>query len=150
MLIGVAITVANVAVPVVIGRELSERSGAVLGAYTVALNVGSMITLSLTVPIADASGWRFALAAWGALVVAAVVWWWATRSLRDDDADDTWLLLFPWAGKDASPARFEAVQGWDRVFNCRAAASIASRRDPSAGLAAAYVRVRRNILDRDG
>ena len=60
VLIGVAITVANVAVPVVIGRELAERSGAVLGAYTVALNVGSMITLSLTVPIADASGWRFA------------------------------------------------------------------------------------------
>jgi len=91
VLIGVAITVANVAVPVVIGRELSERSGAVLGAYTVALNVGSMITLSLTVPIADASGWRFALAAWGALVVAAVVWWWATRSLRDDtdDTDDS-------------------------------------------------------------
>jgi MFS transporter, CP family, cyanate transporter len=82
LLIGAGITVANVAVPVVIGRELADRSGVVLGAYTVALNVGSMITLSLTVPIADASGWRFALAAWGVLVVvAAAVWWWATRSL---------------------------------------------------------------------
>ena len=82
VLIGVAITVANVAVPVVIGRELSHQAGAVLGAYTAALNVGSMLTLSLTVPIANAIGWRWALAAWGVLViVAAVVWWWATRSL---------------------------------------------------------------------
>ena len=81
VLIGAAITVTNVAVPVVIGRELSRHAGAVLGAYTAALNVGSMLTLSLTVPIADAAGWRFALAAWGALViVAAGVWWWATRS----------------------------------------------------------------------
>lgn len=82
VLIGAAITVANVAVPVVIGRELSGHAGAVLGAYTAALNVGSMLTLSLTVPIADAVGWRLALAAWGVpVVVAAGIWWWATRSL---------------------------------------------------------------------
>ncbi len=84
LLIGVAITVANVAVPVVVGRELRPQAGAVLGAYTAAFHVGSMLTLALTVPIADAYGWRFALAAWGALVlVAAGVWWWATRSLAD-------------------------------------------------------------------
>jgi CP family cyanate transporter-like MFS transporter len=82
VLIGAAITVANVAVPVVIGRELAERSGAVLGAYTAALNIGSMLTLSLTVPIADATGWQIALAVWGGLVVvAAGIWWWATRPL---------------------------------------------------------------------
>jgi MFS transporter, CP family, cyanate transporter len=82
VLIGAAITVANVAVPVVIGRELAERTGPVLGAYTAALNVGSMLTLSLTVPIADATGWQIALAVWGVLVVvAAAVWWWATRPL---------------------------------------------------------------------
>ncbi|WP_181783894.1 MFS transporter, partial [Pseudonocardia pini] len=81
LLIGCAITVGNVAVPVVIGRDLPERAGAVLGAYTAALNVGSMITLSLTVPIAGVVDWRFATAAWGALaVVAAVVWWRATRA----------------------------------------------------------------------
>jgi CP family cyanate transporter-like MFS transporter len=80
LLLGLAITTANVAVPVVIGRDLRGHSGAVLGAYTAALNVGSMLTLSLTVPIAAAAGWRAALASWGALVVvAAGVWWWATR-----------------------------------------------------------------------
>ena len=82
--IGAAITVANVAVPVVIGRELPRHSGAALGGYTAALNVGSMLTLSLTVPIAGVTGWRFALAASGALVlVSALVWWWATRGLPD-------------------------------------------------------------------
>jgi MFS transporter, CP family, cyanate transporter len=82
--IGAAITVANVAVPVVIGRELPRHSGAALGGYTAALNVGSMLTLSLTVPIAGVTGWRFALAAWGALVlVSAATWWWATRGQPD-------------------------------------------------------------------
>jgi MFS transporter, CP family, cyanate transporter len=96
VLIGVAITVANVAVPVVIARDLRRRSGAVLGAYTAALNVGSMLTLALTVPLADRLGWRIALVAWGGLVVvAAVVWHFATRSLEDraggpdEDADRT-------------------------------------------------------------
>ena len=80
VLIGLGITVANVAVPVVIGRDLPRWSGAVLGIYTAALNVGSMITLSLTVPIADVTGWRIALLAWGALVVVGLaVWWYATR-----------------------------------------------------------------------
>jgi CP family cyanate transporter-like MFS transporter len=80
LLLGLAITAANVAVPVVIGRDLRRHAGVVLGAYTAALNVGSMLTLTLTVPIATATGWRAALASWGALVVvAAALWWWATR-----------------------------------------------------------------------
>jgi MFS transporter, CP family, cyanate transporter len=80
LLLGLAITAANVAVPVVIGRDLRRHAGIVLGAYTAALNVGSMLTLTLTVPIAAATGWRAALASWGALVVvAAALWWWATR-----------------------------------------------------------------------
>ncbi|GAA1833013.1 MFS transporter [Pseudonocardia ailaonensis] len=80
LLIGAAVTVGNVAVPVVIGRDLPQRAGAVLGLYTAALNVGSMITLSLTVPIAGATNWRIAVASWGLLGLAsAALWWWATR-----------------------------------------------------------------------
>jgi CP family cyanate transporter-like MFS transporter len=89
LLIGVAVTVGNVAVPVVIGRDLRRHSGAVLGMYTAALNIGSMVMLSLTVPIAAATGWRVALAGWGGLiVVTAVVWWWATRVPVRRNADD--------------------------------------------------------------
>jgi CP family cyanate transporter-like MFS transporter len=75
LLLGAAITVANIAVPVVIGRDLARHSGAVLGVYTAALNVGSMATLALTVPLAGVVGWRAALAAWGGLVLVAVVAW---------------------------------------------------------------------------
>lgn len=87
VLLGLAITAGNVAIPVVIGRDLPRHAGAVLGAYTAALNVGSMLTLSLTVPIADATGWRVALASWGVLVVgSAAVWWWATRGPEPEPA----------------------------------------------------------------
>ena len=80
LLIGAAITVGNIAVPVVIGRDLPGRSGPVLGAYTASLNVGSMVTLAFTVPLAHVLGWRWALVTWGALVlVAVVVWWYAVR-----------------------------------------------------------------------
>lgn len=80
LLIGAAVTVGNIAVPVVIGRDLPRHSGPVLGAYTASLNVGSMITLALTVPLADALGWRVALVVWGGLVlVAAAAWWFAVR-----------------------------------------------------------------------
>jgi CP family cyanate transporter-like MFS transporter len=52
------------------------------------LNVGSMLTLSLTVPLAAALGWRTALASWGVLVLAALaLWMYATRGpIRDTAA----------------------------------------------------------------
>ena len=122
LLIGVAITVGNVAVPVVIARDLPRRAGPVLGGYTAALNVGSMLTLSLTVPLAAALGWRTAVASWGVLVLAALALWaYATRGpIRDtaataggdgeattDDGDDrawwrrpkVWLLTAAFSGQ---------------------------------------------------
>jgi MFS transporter, CP family, cyanate transporter len=85
LLIGVAITVGNIAIPVVIGRELPRHSAAMLGAYTATMNVGSMITLSFTAPIAAVAGWQIALASWGGLtVVAALVWRRATRRFRGE------------------------------------------------------------------
>lgn len=82
-LIGAGITVGNVVVPVVIGRDFPHRSGALLGAYTATMNVGSMITLSITVPLADGVGWRIALLAWLVVALASVVLWTvATRGRR--------------------------------------------------------------------
>lgn len=101
LLLGLAITTANVAVPVVIGRDLREHSGAVLAMYTAALNIGSMLTLSLTAPIAAVTGWRAALASWGALVVVAgVVWWWATRRPEPEPAA---VIAPPGAEPDRAP-----------------------------------------------
>lgn len=126
VVIGIAITVGNVAVPVVIGRDVAPaRAGVVMGAYAAVLNVGSMVTLSLTVPIAAAVGWRSALLVWGALaVVAAGVWWAGTRGTRGvpaPPADDepvgpawwrrpvVWALTVAFAGQAFS---YYGVTAW--------------------------------------
>jgi CP family cyanate transporter-like MFS transporter len=75
VLIGVAITAGNVAVPVVIGRDFPGSVARVTGLYTAALNGGSVLTTTLTAPLADVIGWRWALAAWGLMAVAALVVW---------------------------------------------------------------------------
>jgi CP family cyanate transporter-like MFS transporter len=128
LLIGIGITVGNVAVPVVIARDLPHRAGGVLGAYTASLNVGSMLTIALTAPLASATSWRFAIAAWGALVLAALgVWVYATRRpvagapVRPAEDDDgpagprwwrrpvVWLLTVAFAGQAFS---YYGITAW--------------------------------------
>jgi CP family cyanate transporter-like MFS transporter len=80
VVIGLGITVGNVVVPVIIGRDFPTATNVVMAAYTAALNLGSTLTTSLTAPLADLVGWQAALASWGLLtVVAAAVW---TAALR--------------------------------------------------------------------
>lgn len=73
--IGVAITVGNVAVPVVITRDFRRRAAAVTGAYSATMNLGSTFTTTLTVPLAVTFGWQWALAGWGVLAVVALAAW---------------------------------------------------------------------------
>jgi CP family cyanate transporter-like MFS transporter len=88
VVIGLAITVGNVVVPVVIGRDFPGATNVVTAAYTAALNVGSTLTSALTAPLAGLVGWRWALVAWGALVVvAAGVWTAALRRQVAREAD---------------------------------------------------------------
>jgi CP family cyanate transporter-like MFS transporter len=127
VLIGVGITVGNVAVPVVIARDLPHKAGGVLGAYTASLNVGSMITISLTASLATHTGWRIAIASWGVLVLGAIaVWWYVSRrpaaaaperSASDSEAAAgprwwrrpvVWLLTIAFAGQAFSYYGFTA------------------------------------------
>jgi CP family cyanate transporter-like MFS transporter len=79
VIIGAAITIGNVAVPVLIARDFSQSAGAVTGLYTGALNLGSVVTTLVTAPLAASFGWRWALVAWGlVMIVAAVLWQRAT------------------------------------------------------------------------
>jgi CP family cyanate transporter-like MFS transporter len=76
LVIGIAITVGNVVVPVVVRRDFPEsRVGIVTGIYTAALNVGAMLTSLGTAPLADLLGWRAAITAWAVLVVVAIIAW---------------------------------------------------------------------------
>lgn len=74
LVMGVAIAIGNIAVPVVIRREYAGRAAGIMtGVYTSVLNVGSMIATLATAPFADAAGWRLAIAAWLVVALAGVL-----------------------------------------------------------------------------
>ncbi len=76
VVIGVAITVGNVVVPVIIRRDVpAERVVVVTAAYAATLNVGSLLTSLLTAPIAALIGWPAALVAWSAITAVGIVLW---------------------------------------------------------------------------
>lgn len=123
LLIGLAITVGNLLGPLIVGRDFRSRAALMTGTYTAALNVGSMLVLAVSGPLAAAFGWQVALAAAAVVpVVAAVVWGPLTVRARrrpaanahprnrpaDEPADartsvfrrpSTWLLTGAFAGQ---------------------------------------------------
>ncbi|MGC2938998.1 MULTISPECIES: CynX/NimT family MFS transporter [unclassified Brevibacterium] len=75
-IIGLAITLGNIVVPVIIRREVPwEQVSMVTGLYSAMMNIGSMATLIGTGPLAAAFGWRWALAAWGVLALIGLAFW---------------------------------------------------------------------------
>jgi CP family cyanate transporter-like MFS transporter len=88
VILGVAITVGNIAVPLIIRRDFpAARQGAAMGIYTAALNIGSFVTSMVTAPLADLLGWRPALAASGVFALAAVAVWglaFGVRAIRPE------------------------------------------------------------------
>lgn len=87
VVIGAAVTIGNVVVPVIIRRDVPpERVGFVTAAYTAMLNVGSLVTSLLTAPLASAIGWSLALLTWSGITIAGIVLWGAhlTRTGRVD------------------------------------------------------------------
>jgi CP family cyanate transporter-like MFS transporter len=76
VVIGLAITVGNIAVPLIIRRDFPpRRQGTAMGIYTAALNIGSFLTSVAMAPLAGWAGWRAALASVALLAVAAIVAW---------------------------------------------------------------------------
>ncbi len=80
VVIGAAITVANVVVPVILHRDFPVRQiGIATGACTAALNIGSMATSVLMAPPAAVAGWRApccpgALSAWWPSASGSAPW----------------------------------------------------------------------------
>ncbi|MGY2003418.1 MFS transporter [Blastococcus sp. SYSU DS1024] len=84
--VGAAMTVGNVLLPVVVKREFRARAGAVTGMYTAALAAGAALTAALSAPVASVGGWRLGLAIWAPLaLVAAAAWVAVGRSTRAPD-----------------------------------------------------------------
>ena len=87
VVIGLAITVGNVVVPVVAKRDFGDRSPAVVGIYTAALTAGAAVAAAGTAPVADQVGWRVGLLVWvGLVAVALVLWLLVQRRHRRDGA----------------------------------------------------------------
>jgi MFS transporter, CP family, cyanate transporter len=85
--IGLSLTLGNIVVPVIIRREVPwDRVSMATGLYSASMNVGSMITLLGTGPLAALVGWRWAIALWGLMAAAALVYWVALirRRVRAD------------------------------------------------------------------
>lgn len=74
IVIGAAIAVGNVVVPVLIKRDYGGHVSRATGVYTAFITGGAAIASAVAVPIAAGSNWRFALAIWGglALIVALI------------------------------------------------------------------------------
>jgi len=76
IVIGAAITIGNVVIPVVIRRDVPpDRVAFVTASYTATLNAGSLATSLLTAPIAEVVGWNLALVIWSVLTLAGVAVW---------------------------------------------------------------------------
>lgn len=85
VVVGLAITVGNIALPVLIAEDFPAAVGLVTALYAAAFNVGSALTTALTPVLAQPLGWRTATAAWSVLaVVAAAVVVVAHRRTRGD------------------------------------------------------------------
>lgn len=75
IILGAALTVGNIVSLMVIARDFAHRSNSVTGAYTSALNIGTMFTTAFTAPLAIAFGWRMATSFWVVLALVAGVLW---------------------------------------------------------------------------
>lgn len=88
-LIGAAITVGNIVVPVLTRRDVPlAKVPMVTGLYVVSINIGSMATLIGTAPLADLVGWPLAIAGWAVITAAGLVFWcFRLRPARERDGD---------------------------------------------------------------
>lgn len=70
------IALANVLIPAIVKEHFPGRVGAMTGAYTAVLSLGSAAGAALAVPLTNATGsWRLGLGLWAVIAVAAALAW---------------------------------------------------------------------------
>ncbi|HIZ35583.1 MAG TPA: MFS transporter [Candidatus Ruania gallistercoris] len=90
-LLGVALAVLNVTVPVIVKRDFSGAASWVTGSYVAVLRIFAGLAAALAVPLAASSnlGWRLALGSWALVAVLALLVWlpraWRRRSSPGQD-----------------------------------------------------------------
>lgn len=71
-----AIAVANVLMPVFVIRHFPDRIGVMTALYTTAMGIGAAVAAGVSVPVAQAAGWRYGLGIWGVAAALALPPWW--------------------------------------------------------------------------
>ncbi|MFT4085271.1 MAG: MFS transporter [Nocardioides sp.] len=67
--------IGNVVLPPLVKRYFPDRVAGLSTAYLTCLQLGTTLPALITVPVADAAGWRVSLALWAIIPVLAVVPW---------------------------------------------------------------------------
>jgi CP family cyanate transporter-like MFS transporter len=75
-LIGLAMTIGNTAVPMLIGRDYRHQAALLMGVYTATVNTSVTVASAFVVPIAQRAGWQVSLALWGVAAFVIVLLWW--------------------------------------------------------------------------
>lgn len=103
ILAGVAVAVAQAALPVFIRTGHPERIGALTGAYSMALPMGATLAAATAVPLEHALGesWRGALAVWALPALAAFAVWLPAAlgtgtHLHGDEPAPVWNARLGW------------------------------------------------------
>ncbi|MDN6179083.1 MAG: MFS transporter, partial [Micrococcaceae bacterium] len=103
--IGAAMTLGNIAVPVLIRRDVPwNKVSSATAAYSATMNVGSMATLLGTAPLAGVAGWRWAIAAWSIVTAVGLIYW-VLRRRNAPGAPVSSGMASKTTGPAAAPAR---------------------------------------------
>lgn len=123
-MVGMAISLGNLVVPVLIGRCYPMRASVLMGAYTATMNVGATAATAATAVLAVTLGWPIATGVWGVVLGGAGLLLWLlllprsadhdsqrphrgtphedTRAVRVSRNPTTWLLALAFAGQAMS------------------------------------------------
>ncbi|MGV9679683.1 CynX/NimT family MFS transporter [Nocardia sp. NPDC003482] len=81
--------VGNVVIPPLVKRYFADRVGVLSSLYIVMVQLGTVVPALITVPVADAYGWRLSLGMWAVLgFVAVLPWLGVLRARRGRDGED--------------------------------------------------------------
>lgn len=75
LLLGIGIAVGNVLLPALAKRDFADRSGWITSLYSSSMGLGAAVAAGVSVPLAQWTGWRAALALWAVPGVVAFLWW---------------------------------------------------------------------------
>lgn len=91
VLLGIALAMGNLAVPMAIGRQFQHRAELLTGAYALTTNVVVTATTALAVPAALIVGWRWTAASTGVLLGLVVLAVWVTVYPPGVPGARTWI-----------------------------------------------------------